>query len=225
MSKSASLWQDVLLERDLSEGFSGGLTAMFEDPVEKSNPGKMKGRKKNRPMRPYQMRDVTKKESIRNESSVAEQTDEPTSSTAKAFNNNKPENKKKLNTPLTCPMLEMGVSRKLRKKREIVDEMNLNELVDEIRFRIWEHKRWMLLDLVKTVGHKVAIETANEVHEIELKGGVALPNGRRRLPGGVFINLLKNRSDVDQAAIKRVIDKHHIKTKKKSKKENKNKPQ
>ena len=120
-------------------------------------------------MRPYQMRDATKKESIKNESSVTEQTDEPTSSTSKAFNNNKPENKKKLNTPLSCPMLEMGVSRKLRKKREIDDEMNLNELVDEIRFRIWEHKRWMLLDLVKTVGHKVAIETANQVHEIELK--------------------------------------------------------
>ena len=41
MSNSASLWQDVLLERDLSEGFSGGLSAMFADPVEKSNPGKM----------------------------------------------------------------------------------------------------------------------------------------------------------------------------------------
>merc|ERR1712130_277160 len=171
-------------------------------------------------MRPYQMRDAkkesTKKDSPVDEptSSVDEQTDAPTTSTAKTFNNNKKEKAKKSKAPLSCPMLEMGVSRKLRKKREIDVEMGLSELVEEIRFRIWEHKRWMLLDLVKIVGHKVAIEVANEVYEIEIKGGVALADGKRRQPGGVFISLLKNRSDVDQAAIKRVIDKHRNDNKK-----------
>jgi len=48
-----------------------------------------------------------------------------------------------------------------------------------------------------------------QVTKSELEGGVFDPaRAQRRLPGGVFIHFIRQRSDVDQEAIKTILDKH-----------------
>jgi hypothetical protein len=79
----------------------------------------------------------------------------------------KKQNNKKFVPKLNCPLVKMGQSRSLRTKLEIDETMPLEVLSEEIRFRIWEQKRWMLKELVEEMGPAVAIEIVNEVSEIE----------------------------------------------------------
>ena len=73
------------------------------------------------------------------------------------------------NRAIDCPVKKMGEVRKLRKKIEICEETPLEELTEEIRFRIWEKKRHMLREIIEIIGPKIAIALSEEVAQIELK--------------------------------------------------------
>lgn len=80
-----------------------------------------------------------------------------------------------------------------------------------------------LRELIKELGKDKSIEIMEQVTKSELEvsqfyaikllldrqGGVFDPaRAQRRLPGGVFIHYIRQRSDVDQEAIKNILDKH-----------------
>lgn len=64
-------------------------------------------------------------------------------------------------------MLKVGVPRTLRSKLELEEGLSAEVVAEEIRYRIWEQKRWMLLALVKAVGNTIAIELTTKVTDIE----------------------------------------------------------
>jgi len=68
---------------------------------------------------------------------------------------------------LNCPILEVGTCRTLRTKIILSADLTPEVLAEEIRFRIWERKKFMLLELVKEIGNEIAIQAAEEVTEIE----------------------------------------------------------
>ena len=109
------------------------------------------------------MRDIPKND--KNKITKRSQKSEKTNS-KKNFKNIKNSNNRKA---IDCPVLKIGVTRKLNKKVEITEESPLEDLIEEIRFRIWEKKRHMLREIIEIIGPKIAIELANQVAEIELK--------------------------------------------------------
>ena len=109
------------------------------------------------------MRDIPKND--KNKITKRSQKSEKTNS-KKNFKNIKNSNNRKA---IDCPVLKIGVPRKLKKKVEITEESPLEDLTEEIRFRIWEKKRHMLREIIEIIGPKIAIELANQVAEIELK--------------------------------------------------------
>ena len=57
--------------------------------------------------------------------------------------------------------------RVLKKKRDVTELDSVEDVAEEIRFRLWEKKRHMIRDLVKVIGIPVALELMAEVTEIE----------------------------------------------------------
>ena len=49
---------------------------------------------------------------------------------------------------------------------------SVEDVAEEIRFRLWEKKRHMIRDLVKVIGIPVALELMAEVTEIERQVGL-----------------------------------------------------
>lgn len=203
MGKNSNLWADVLLEQDLAESIEKLSTQISSTSSEN---GEMV--LKNKRIRPHQLN------KNRKEKPEKPNRDQNSNKISKKQNN------KKFVPKLNCPLVKMGQSRSLRTKLEIDETMPLEVLSEEIRFRIWEQKRWMLKELVEEMGPAVAIEIVNEVSEIEKRGGIALENGRRRLPGGVFIHLVRNRTDIDITKINSILNAHKLSDKNKK---NKNK--
>lgn len=206
MSKNTNIWADVLLEQDLSACI-GELTTGFSDSAPSSSGGgKTKKHRSlnNSRLRPYQIRDNEKRKRA--------------NSTNNDINSNHTFPKRGKKPVLNCPVLKVGVPRTLRSKLELEEGLSAEVVAEEIRYRIWEQKRWMLLALVKAVGNTIAIELTTKVTDIERNGGIALDNGRRRQPGGVFIHLLRQRDDVDLPAINKILSEHNQMEKKKHKK-------
>ena len=66
-------------------------------------------------------------------------------------------------------------------------------LGDELASKLSEPKMELMVGVVDLVGHEVAIELFNKTKDIEAKGGMMIKNGeRRRTPGGVFLQLLRD---------------------------------
>ena len=61
--------------------------------------------------------------------------------------------------------------RVLKKKRDVTELDSVEDVAEEIRFRLWEKKRHMIRDLVKVIGIPVALELMAEVTEIERQVG------------------------------------------------------
>eukprot|EP01029_Cantina_marsupialis_P029461 TRINITY_DN780549_c0_g1_i1.p1 TRINITY_DN780549_c0_g1~~TRINITY_DN780549_c0_g1_i1.p1 ORF type:complete len:173 (-),score=29.23 TRINITY_DN780549_c0_g1_i1:111-629(-) len=95
----------------------------------------------------------------------------------------KPENQKKQNIP-THP------SRK-RRREENKNDTKEFELTKRIVNTLNENKVRLFRRIVSQVGTKQAESLLDETIEIEKSGGRKRPNGERKLPGGVFIQLLK----------------------------------
>nr|XP_044987869.1 phosphorylated adapter RNA export protein [Jaculus jaculus] len=86
---------------------------------------------------------------------------------------------------------------------EITEEDSQEKVADEISFRLQEPKKDLIARVVKIIGNKKAIELLMETAEVEQNGGLFIMNGsRRRTPGGVFLNLLKNTPSISEEQIK-----------------------
>lgn len=86
---------------------------------------------------------------------------------------------------------------------DITEEDSPEKVADEIAFRLQEPKKDLIARVVTILGNKKAIELLMETAEVEQNGGLFIMNGsRRRTPGGVFLNLLKNTPSISEEQIK-----------------------
>lgn len=88
---------------------------------------------------------------------------------------------------------------------EITEGDSPEKVAEEIAFRLQEPKKDLIARVVRIIGTKKAIELLMETTEVEQNGGLFIMNGsRRRTPGGVFLNLLKNTPSVSEEQIKEI---------------------
>ncbi|XP_039614970.1 phosphorylated adapter RNA export protein [Polypterus senegalus] len=88
---------------------------------------------------------------------------------------------------------------------EITEDDDEEKVIDEITYRLREPKKELIERVVKTIGKKKAIELLMETTEIEQNGGIyTLDGSRRRTPGGVYLNLLKNTPSITHKQIKEI---------------------
>jgi len=203
MSKNADLWSNLLFDEDLSDQLGKLNQSQDNRGVEayrnSENHRFMKNdnakkRKKNR-IRPYQ-KNKDREDDLDKEELILKG-----KNTKKDINANR-ENRKDI------PDLKVGVKRILKKKREISELDSVEDVAEEIRFRLWEKKRHMIRDLVKTIGIPIAIEIMDTVTEIECQGGEKRHNGGRKTPGGVFCSLAKKHEHVDMNKVEEVLAEH-----------------
>lgn len=88
---------------------------------------------------------------------------------------------------------------------EINEDDPEDKVSDEIAHRLREPKKDLIQRVVKTIGIKKAIELLSETAEVEQNGGLFILNGsRRRTPGGVYLNLLKNTPSITSDQVKEI---------------------
>ncbi|KAM6985279.1 phosphorylated adapter RNA export protein [Aplochiton taeniatus] len=88
---------------------------------------------------------------------------------------------------------------------EITEDDPEDKVIDEIAYRLQEPKKDLIERVVKTIGTKKSIELLGETSTLEENGGVYTMDGsRRRTPGGVYLNLLKNTPSITKAQIKEI---------------------
>lgn len=99
------------------------------------------------------------------------------------------------------PRAEMDV----KGRYEITEDDPEAKVVDEIAYRLQEPKKELLERVVRVVGAKKAIELLSETATLEENGGVYTMDGsRRRTPGGVYLNLLKNTPSISKAQLRQI---------------------
>ncbi|XP_029019676.1 phosphorylated adapter RNA export protein [Betta splendens] len=99
------------------------------------------------------------------------------------------------------PKAEMDI----KGRYEITEEDPEDKVADEIAYRLREPKADLIERVVKVVGAKKAIELLGETATLEESGGVYTMDGsRRRTPGGVYLNLLKNTPSISKSQIRKI---------------------
>ncbi|XP_067114462.1 phosphorylated adapter RNA export protein [Osmerus mordax] len=99
------------------------------------------------------------------------------------------------------PRAEMDV----KGRYEITEDDPEDRVIDEISYRLQEPKRELIERVVSVIGKKKAIELLGETATLEENGGVYTMDGsRRRTPGGVYLNLLKNTPSILSEQIKEI---------------------
>ncbi|KAM9334711.1 phosphorylated adapter RNA export protein [Symphorus nematophorus] len=106
------------------------------------------------------------------------------------------------------PKAEMDI----KGRYEITEDDPEDKVADEIAHRLQEPKKDLIERIVKVIGTKKAIELLGETATLEESGGVYTMDGsRRRTPGGVYLNLLKNTPSVSKAQVKQIFLEEHQK--------------
>nr|XP_057922152.1 phosphorylated adapter RNA export protein [Doryrhamphus excisus] len=99
------------------------------------------------------------------------------------------------------PRAEMDV----KGRYDITEDDPEGKIVDEIVHRLQEPKKDLIERIVRIIGSKKAIELLCETATLEESGGVyTLDGSRRRTPGGVYLNLLKNTPSITRAQIREI---------------------
>uniref|UniRef100_G1N761 Phosphorylated adapter RNA export protein n=1 Tax=Meleagris gallopavo TaxID=9103 RepID=G1N761_MELGA len=94
---------------------------------------------------------------------------------------------------------------KYKGRYEITEEDSEEKVADEIAYRLCEPKKDLIARVVKIIGKRKSIELLVETAEVEQNGGLFIVNGtRRRTPGGVYLNLLKNTPSIKEEHIKEI---------------------
>ncbi|NXO05310.1 PHAX protein, partial [Rhinopomastus cyanomelas] len=94
---------------------------------------------------------------------------------------------------------------KFKGRYEITEEDSEEKVADEIAYRLCEPKKDLIARVVKIIGKRKAIELLMETAEVEQNGGLFIVSGtRRRTPGGVYLNLLKNTPSIKEEQIKEI---------------------
>ncbi|XP_029351253.1 phosphorylated adapter RNA export protein [Echeneis naucrates] len=106
------------------------------------------------------------------------------------------------------PRAEMDI----KGRYEITEDDPEDKVIDEIAHRLQEPKKELIERVVKVIGKKKAIELLGETATLEENGGVYTMDGsRRRTPGGVYLNLLKNMPSITKAQIREIFFEEHQK--------------
>ncbi|KAI1905140.1 hypothetical protein AGOR_G00013070 [Albula goreensis] len=88
---------------------------------------------------------------------------------------------------------------------EITEDDPDNKVTDEIVHRLREPKKDLVERVVRIIGKRKAIELLAETATIEQNGGIYTMDGsRRRTPGGVYLNLLKNTPSITGEQVKEI---------------------
>ncbi|XP_068163242.1 phosphorylated adapter RNA export protein [Antennarius striatus] len=99
------------------------------------------------------------------------------------------------------PMAEMDI----KGRCEITEDDPEDKVADEIAYRLQEPKKDLIERVIKVIGNKKAIELLWETATLEEGGGVYTMDGsRRRTPGGVYLNLLKNTPSITKAQVRKI---------------------
>ncbi|XP_076876129.1 phosphorylated adapter RNA export protein [Brachyhypopomus gauderio] len=99
------------------------------------------------------------------------------------------------------PRAEMDV----KGRYEITQDDPEDRVIDEIAHRLMEPKRELIERVVRVIGTKKAIELLSETATVEQNGGLYTVDGsRRRTPGGVYLNLLKNTPSISHEDVKEI---------------------
>ncbi|KAK7896871.1 hypothetical protein WMY93_022196 [Mugilogobius chulae] len=99
------------------------------------------------------------------------------------------------------PKAEMDI----KGRYEITEDDTPEKVADEIAHRLREPKIDLIERVVAVIGSKKAIELLGETATLEETGGVYTMDGsRRRTPGGVYLNLLKNTPSVSKSQLKKI---------------------
>lgn len=106
------------------------------------------------------------------------------------------------------PRAEMDI----KGRYEITEDDPEDKVTDEIAHRLQEPKKDLIERVVNVIGKKKAIELLGETATLEESGGVYTMDGsRRRTPGGVYLNLLKNTPSISKSQIKKIFIEEHQK--------------
>ncbi|XP_030625192.1 phosphorylated adapter RNA export protein isoform X2 [Chanos chanos] len=88
---------------------------------------------------------------------------------------------------------------------EITEDDPDEKVIEEIAHRLMEPKKDLMERVVRVIGKKKAIELLYETATVEQNGGLYTVDGsRRRTPGGVYLNLLKNTPSISQEQVKEI---------------------
>ncbi|XP_066507300.1 phosphorylated adapter RNA export protein [Hoplias malabaricus] len=99
------------------------------------------------------------------------------------------------------PRAEMDV----KGRYEITPDDPEDRVIDEIAHRLMEPKKELIERVVRVIGIKKAIELLSETATVEQNGGLYTVDGsRRRTPGGVYLNLLKNTPSITNDQVKEI---------------------
>lgn len=99
------------------------------------------------------------------------------------------------------PKAEMDI----KGRYEITEDDPAEKVADEIAHRLREPKIELIERVVAVIGTKAAIELLGETATLEETGGVyTLDGSRRRTPGGVYLNLLKNTPSVSKSQLRKI---------------------
>lgn len=99
------------------------------------------------------------------------------------------------------PKAEMDI----KGRYEITEDDTEAKVADEIAHRLREPKVDLIERVVAVIGTKKAIELLGETATLEETGGVyTLDGSRRRTPGGVYLNLLKNTPSISKSQLKKI---------------------
>ncbi|KAE8281599.1 Phosphorylated adapter RNA export protein RNA U small nuclear RNA export adapter protein [Larimichthys crocea] len=106
------------------------------------------------------------------------------------------------------PRAEMDI----KGRYEITEDDPEDKVADEIAHRLQEPKKELIERIVEVIGKKKAIELLGETATLEESGGVYTMDGsRRRTPGGVYLNLLKNTPSITKAQVRKIFLEEHQK--------------
>ncbi|XP_072309426.1 phosphorylated adapter RNA export protein [Eucyclogobius newberryi] len=112
------------------------------------------------------------------------------------------------------PKAEMDI----QGRYEITEDDPPERIADEIAHRLREPKKDLIERVVAVLGCRQAIELLGETARLEESGGVyTLDGSRRRTPGGVYLNLLKNAPSVGRSQLKKIFleeNRQEVKSKK-----------
>ncbi|XP_034529386.1 phosphorylated adapter RNA export protein [Notolabrus celidotus] len=93
----------------------------------------------------------------------------------------------------------------IKGRYEITEDDSDDKVADEIAYRLQEPKKDLIERVVSIIGKKKAIELLGETATLEESGGVYTMDGsRRRTPGGVYLNLLKNTPSISKSQVRKV---------------------
>ncbi|CAK8694777.1 unnamed protein product [Clavelina lepadiformis] len=119
--------------------------------------------------------------------------------------------KKNTKAKNNVPQYKPGQRVTLNRKVDIGQDDSEDKVAEELTYRLWEKKKDLVRALVHAVGVEKSLLLYNKTEAVELCGGMMTLQGtRRRTPGGTFLHLLRNDSDINQDDVNKVFEADYL---------------